>query len=444
MGLSVNFAPLTTLIRATLNGSQVGENELAAYDCACDYYTKERVALQKTVLPVEFVDTRVLIGTTLDHIRAAAIDTAHLMEYLSIPKVNELLMDENPDSSKSLFIHWPEVTISNEKDESIDIKDLFCRIPLFFKGMSFRESESLTFMKTTYTKVQWDCSYLHSHTQTIGRNPFVFKHFCLGTGPIKNTISTLKRNSSDPMAMALFFWELDKIAHVESLSGIPYNRLSTVTQNESFVEVTFASRSNSLHTYLRGSTGYARDFMSSFFKAVSLPFGFRDGKYVLGCPFTDFIITVSNYYKKWKDAVQEAARLGLRVPENYSTYSLPLVKYIIKDGKLFTLQGTRRRSIPAPSSLPTFKFNDKVFTLTIEDETLEQENYMVCTLLEVGFVASLLEFILTSINTATSKPYEEKRKTKEEDYQREQFFSLVSAGNIPASPIFAESTSTSY
>lgn len=442
MAVSANFAPNINLIRATLCGVQVGQEGLFAYDCACDYYGKERVALQVNKNVVEYVHINGLSDVTIaqcKHIEIKINETAGTA--LSLSHIYEYLRDKhNPDFKSSLFIYWPEVTISNEEDQHIDIKDLFCRVPLFYKGMSFRESEYITFLKTTYTKVQWDCGYIHSHTQPLDSDYMKFRHVCLGTGPIKNTVHTLQRRPTDDMAANLFFWELDKVAHVESLRGVPYFRLSTVTEQEAYEPINTLDRHNTMFQFLKKGKFY-KDLFTSFIKATPIPFGFKDGNYVLGCSFTDFAILFSNYYKKWKDAIEEAAKLELVTPS--TVLELPLKPYILKDGELYQTRGMSRSERRIPSSPRAFEFNGKSFVLTVIEDTNNNPNYLEVTLVDLATVASLIEFILTSVNAATSKPYEERSEKPKDNPLWEQYSCMLyGCSQDPTGTVITNYTST--
>lgn len=446
MAKSKGFEPLTLLISAVAKGSQLGKWELMAYDYACDYYGESRVALQKNTHQVEGAeryDSAKRMGD-IRYITVSALNlTQNIMTFNEIQKV--MLEARGIQSLYSLFIHWPEATITNENDQSIDIQDLFARIPLTVKGMTFPEYERFTFMRTTYTRTQWNHLYMHSHVQTISEsNPLKFKHVCLGSGPIKNTINTLVVHPDNQEAMMLFFWELDKVVHVESLTGVPYNRLSGVTSSSYVqVETIVEEYRGFLHDILRNRGNKAvKDFMASFFRAVEVPMAFRDGKYILGCSFLEFAVLITNYYKKWEDAYKKARQLGID-RSFYDLSSFYTNTYGIKDNKIWSL-GSRGRSNRAdPTTNPTFAFKDKTFTFTIIEDA-STSDYTKCTLLDLTFVAGILNYMLTSINAATSYRYEEKPK-EENDFWNEQYDTIVSNLSRSKGESFASiSTTTAY
>lgn len=419
-----NFEPFVQLVKATACGSQITKQEREAYDYACDYYGEERVALQETLNSVDCFggyskDQRIIdIGP---HIVQMHPDNS-LLTFVSIQR---MAVEKHAHSPYSLFIHWPKAIIANENDQSVEIKDLFARIPLSSAGMNFNEHEPFTFMRTTFSRVQWNHTYIHSHVQELV-SPMKFRHVCLGTGPIKNTIHTLKCNPANKEAMMLFFWELDKVVHVESLAGVPYIRMSSLRNNTPERVYTVGQTPDCLIDLKRQrSKGPAtKDFLASFFRTEDIPFAFRDGKYILGCSFLDFAVKISNYYLKWKDALNYAKRIEAKVPEYVVELRFIMGTYIIKDGRLYK-KGIESRNKPIPTNVSPFLFNGKEFPLIVEEESKEKD-YMECKLIPLHFILSVINYMLASINAATSLAYEEKQK-KESDFWSEQFNLSISA-----------------
>lgn len=425
---SVAFEPFVRLAEATASGSQIGNEELEAYEFAVDYYGEDRVALQKSVKPVEYVTPYNKDYRRIDACDLASTDWGTLSkEQLTLTYVQDKLVKQNTRSLYSIFIHWPKARVSNEKDQYIDIEDLFARIPLSTCGLKFEEGEYLTFMRTTFSQLQWNYGYTHSHVSQT-EPVMTFKHVCLGTGPILRTVRTLKTNPSNKEAIMLFFWELDKVVHVESLEGVPYIRMSSLTKH-SLVKV--VDTTNIDGHFLRGvkltsKKEMMRDFLSSFVKAVEIPFGFKDGKYVLGETFAEFAIKLTNYYKKWKDALLEAKQYGI------STYLSPYVlfhlkEYVIKGGEIYCTDGNMHDK-PIPTESP-FIFNGKEFPLVVNSDT-EDTDYTVQHLIPVSIVSEIIVFILNSVNIATSLKYEQKTK-EESDIRDEQLSSILSGKNRP-------------
>ena len=67
--------------------------------------------------------------------------------------------------NNNLIIHWDTIEIKNEYDEKIKIYDLYGRVSLKELNNNVLYLK-LDFIKTTYTKSQWDSRYIHSHIST--------------------------------------------------------------------------------------------------------------------------------------------------------------------------------------------------------------------------------------------------------------------------------------
>ena len=145
----------------------------------------------------------------------------------------------------NIIVHWDKVTISNERDESMDIYDFFCRIALYRDGSL---ASKPMFTKSTFTDLQWNNKYIHSHVSGISLDNWEgeFSTSCLGTGPLVHTTNLLSDNRASYTDMSrwmLLCVELDKYVHVESLEGRPYMYITKVKCN------TYANNRSSNSTY---------------------------------------------------------------------------------------------------------------------------------------------------------------------------------------------------
>ena len=419
---SIGFEPFMKMACAIVSGIQVTPNEVFAYEQACDYYGKERVVVQEDSVLAENAPRRLdrieRIANTKNYVDRTIRDVSRSnMELFSLyPEVYTHI-----DTKNKLFIHWPDVTISNEEDKSIQVHDLFVRIPLYFKGLLFNEMEPFTVLKTTFSRVEWYHGYIHSHVQNY--DTFRFRHMCLGSGPIKNTISKLKRHPTDEFATKLFFWELDKVMHVESIRGIPYIRMSSVVDDDAIsVWNAYDYGGRALGSADTRKNRFLKDFLASFFRAVETPFVFRNGNYVLGCTFLEFCISITDYYNKWLCAYEDVRRHGVRMAKYSESTPLPRHIYALLDGKLYDRHSLRTRSRSHGSE--HFKFGDRDFTLTVDEA--QGVVYQEITLLEIGFVADVLNFMLAAINMAITQEYEQKEEKTAAQINYEQSRIFVS------------------
>lgn len=131
-------------------------------------------------------------------------------------------------SNNNIIIHFPKVTVTNEYDKSINITDLWVRVPILNNGTIngiFCMCRSTTSIKE-FTK-----GYRHSHLPiSYGDSYFSWGNPCLGRGPINLTISSLSIEYSKDL-WQLFCVELLKYVETESIAGIPYIKLEYVGNN---------------------------------------------------------------------------------------------------------------------------------------------------------------------------------------------------------------------
>lgn len=224
------------------------------------------------------------------------------------------------DIECSILVWWPRVTVTNEHGKSIEVRDLYAKVPIDGEGRIPYEQYGFTLNRTTYPVLQFNSNYMHSHVHCIPKSDFSeFQSPCLGSGPIKNTIVTLK-SSSDTAMWMLFCEELSRYVTVESLTGIPYHRLENIgaqTRNSNYQG--FSPYTNFLYSLASSYTMIrcnshseryrilkqkTRDFMAYYLQHGHLKFSFRQGKFVCGLSYYDYIIDVSNcfidyYNKSW-------------------------------------------------------------------------------------------------------------------------------------------------
>ena len=129
-----------------------------------------------------------------------------------------------------ITIRFPEVKITNEADESTTIRNLFVRMVF---DEEYKVRPYILGMTTSLTTAQIKTDYMHSHLTGLQNNRPVFKTFCLGTGPIRTTLSSLNESGNEDYLWELFCVELDRMVHVESLQGRPYRYIRHISNNTS-------------------------------------------------------------------------------------------------------------------------------------------------------------------------------------------------------------------
>lgn len=211
-----------------------------------------------------------------------------------------------------IIVWWPKVTVTNEHNKSIDIQDLYAKVTINIYGLMPYESWGFYLNRSTYTSKQFNSNYLHSHVRSIPMsNLKEFTSPCLGRGPILETIKTLKKDNDEVIWM-LFCEELSRYVTVESLTGVPYKRLEEVGHFQDDILYRYEPiNKDDLYSLSRGflsfpSSRYAftrntlydtiRDFMAYYLKNGHLSFNFKYGYFILGMPYYDYIIDISNSF----------------------------------------------------------------------------------------------------------------------------------------------------
>lgn len=204
-------------------------------------------------------------------------------------------------NNNCILIYWPEVTVTNENDRSVIIKELYAKIAVSNSGLL---DGTFTLNRTEYTCTEWYNDYMHSHVSGIDKNNLRFQSSCLGTGPIRDTCSHLNTVFNEDMWM-MFALELDKYVHNESVSGVPYrylekmDRLPETGYRE--VAVSLDGLSPNSYNYVEDYDSY-KPFIDSFTSYLMShnPFTFsftkvyeiRDSRY-------NVIVRLSNMFIEW-------------------------------------------------------------------------------------------------------------------------------------------------
>ena len=411
---SVGFEPYMLLVRACCKSNSLTEQEEQAYELACNQFGENNVSLQPDTDNVYggSPSYRIRHGDVEYFLEANPLNSCNIQDIkpLNIEEIQKIFGFQNFASNYSIYIHWPEVTITNEDDQSTQIKDFFCRVPLYTNGLSFREEEYITFMRSTFTRSHWNNGYTHSHMDGLyRRSPLRFQHYCLGSGPIKNTIRHLQQEPSNQEATMLFFWELDKLVHVESLAGVPYRRL--MDNNDMQLTPCDGMDMGSSSTIEQACNNglWIRDFLISFIKSEKIPLAFHNGYYQLGCSFKDFAILLTNYYLKWWDAAEVMTRNNMNIPiyirANLFYKEGYMREYYISNNKICVAAG-RATDASVPTNIRPFVFGNTSFPLVVEEDGTNRD-YSIHELLTIEFVSSALSFILTSINSLSSQNEQE-------------------------------------
>lgn len=280
-----------------------------------------------------------------------------------------------------IFVHFPDVTITNEHNDSINIKDLYARIPIYWNGTLKRRFEMIV---TTYTRTLFNAGYCHSHLHTLYGNKPCFDTPCLGTGPLVETCSVLTSNFTEDN-WRLFCVELSRYVTVESLLGTPYYRMTNITNksNNKPIKVHY------VHNYIWNYKELLIETIHNLISKKLLNFKYVNGEYNFANSEAELIRIISNefiaiYNDKFnkKEVVETLQQLANRC-------FIKKVKYF-NDNYYFISTVIDR--IPSSDVLFTFKGKD-IKTVVTEDITNVRQIYILNPD-KVSYIATkLLEFI---------------------------------------------------
>lgn len=351
------------------------ESVNTVYDIFKDFFNKVRVDLQINKRFKSFFDnllkepSEFTLNKLSDYNLNAKLDIADFINtYYQEPPF-------------FIFVHFPNVTITNEHNDSINIKDLYARIPIYWNGTLKRRFEMIV---TTYTRTLFNAGYCHSHLHTLYGNKPCFDTPCLGTGPLVETCSVLTSNFTEDN-WRLFCVELSRYVTVESLLGTPYYRMTNITNksNNKPIKVHY------VHNYIWNYKELLIETIHNLISNKLLNFKYVNGEYNFANSEAELIRIISNefiaiYNDKFnkKEVVETLQQLANRC-------FIKKVKYF-NDNYYFISTVIDR--IPSSDVLFTFKGKD-IKTVVTEDITNVRQIYILNPD-KVSYIATkLLEFI---------------------------------------------------
>ena len=311
-----------------------------------------------------------------------------------------------------IYVWWPTVVVTNEHDKSVVIQDLYAKIEINSDGTIPYECAGFLLNRATYTKTQFLSDYMHSHIQGIPKRDFSnFLRPCLGTGPIRETIASL-RNDYDEVTWMLFCQELADYVTVESLHGGPWRRLEEIGSNSTVAfgnnyDFSFASITYFLKVF---SKDQLRDFIQYYLQHGHLVLSFRNGRFTCSMPYTDFIVDISNAFIDFYNLYLKSTAV-----RRQTCFDRTILRNVeIRNGLIYYVTG-RYNNNPANISyyqgqhVLTFKGKDITTTIT-EEEGQEQAESVI--IVDPPVAMHILGHILKIINYRYKNGY--KHRTDKE------------------------------
>lgn len=301
-------------------------------------------------------------------------DTFYSTLYECCPKAMNCLFD-------CFLIHWDTVTVTNEFDESEKIFDLFVKVHMIGTHV-----QGFSMAKTTFTQSQYKASYVHSH---VPRNKNIyFSQPCLGGGPIRGTINTLN-TTYDSQIWGLFCQELDSYVKTESITGVPYIRISNIKIYDSVEEGTINNAYlikpfNETEEYI----AYIKKIFKEFVNTGSIKFAYKNGSYCYGEPIADIIVKYSNYFIDYIKTNIHTPRIQRQILNN-------LKKASYMNGALWVLSTSEIADLAYNSSDFIFFKGNEYHLKIIENDGNDIQYYYV---VDTSIVRTLLTKLLLFIN----------------------------------------------
>lgn len=238
----------------------------------------------------------------------------------------------------NIFIWWDKVTVTNENDKSIDIQDLYAKVQINMNGTIPFENLGFRLNRATYSEIQFRSDYMHSHIQNIPKAGFsTFMLPCLGSGPIIQTIMTLKDGYDEAMWM-LFCEELSRYVTVESLAGVPWKKIESIgarIPDRTYYVHTIWKRPNILcgnSCHVTILMEHLKDFIKYYLENGHLSISYQYGYYTIGTPYFDYIIDISNAFINFYNSY-----LNTFFPDPHTLFAMSLIKKrVITNGKFYT------------------------------------------------------------------------------------------------------------
>ena len=141
-------------------------------------------------------------------------------EHTDLQEISEDDWEEGSDSSY-ILIWFPEVEITNSREEKHTIRDLYVRLRI--NGEAHLGAFEMTV--ATFTNAQWMSGYAHSHLSGITG----FATPCLGSGPITSTITILRSEDFDETSWEIMCSQIEDFVKWESVEGGPYRYIRDIS-----------------------------------------------------------------------------------------------------------------------------------------------------------------------------------------------------------------------
>lgn len=345
------------------------------YDIFKDFFNEVRVDLQ---LNKEFKDSLEYLFEARDEDNLNEIFNYDLNSTLNTVKFKRIYTEIPPFF---IFVHFPNVTITNEHSDSINIRDLYARIPIYWNGTLNHRFEMIV---TTYTRTLFNAGYCHSHLHHLYGNKPIFDTPCLGTGPLVETCNVLTSNFTEDN-WRLFCVELSRYVTVESLLGTPYFRMTNISDKRSNKLINIHKVSN----YIWNHKELLIETIHNLVSKKLLNFKYVNGEYNFANSEAELIRIISNEFIAIYNDKFNKKEVNETLLQLVNRSFVIKVKYY-NDNYYYIGRITNK----IPSDAVLFTFKGKEIKIIITDDITDIKETFILNPDKISYIATkLLEFI---------------------------------------------------
>lgn len=377
----------------------------AVYDTFKNFFGEGNVDLQKIDEVFFKKSLELQMGDEGIEVEKGNFDASYEIPNILLTKIEDLFSSRK----STIYVHWDRVTITNEHDKSIEIQDLYAKIEVTLEGRIPYENRGFLLNRATYSKEQFVSNFLHSHIHHIPKGNFTrFMEPCLGTGPIGNTIGTLK-NEYDEITWLLFCQELSMYVTVESLAGTPWKYLEQVGGSSRLLSHVGYRIGGSKNAFLKHFTNdKLREFTEYYLKHGHLALSYRGEKFICGMPYFEFIIDISNCFIDYYN--EHLRQTEIQLQRCYD--SKLLWKVLVKDNQFYknAATNTNNRELDQYRNKLVLRFKGKDILTTITEE--DTSDATITTIIDQDLAMFMLNNILKIINFRYKNEHNSKPKDK--------------------------------
>ena len=301
--------------------------------------------------------------------------------------------DANVDfkENNEILIYFPKVTVTNENNKSIEITKLFVKVVV---DEDCSLVGTFTMNRSEFTVDQFRSDYLHSHICGIpARNSCAsqFSAPCLGTGPIRQTCTTLNDEFSEEF-WNLFCRELSLYVTRESLEGVPYRHLEQVgIENGKWSKMDLEPNFCSTHFF---EDSVITQFIRGILKDMPFRFNYVNGSYGVAMSPFEWHIAISNKFIEWYNSRDKEFRERV----NYRDYmtEVKIESFTIYRQTDPSFRNDRDFSEFIGQRVCTFKGEEVSLSITGINQHFEDEN--ITLVLNPEICQHILAYILKIVN----------------------------------------------